>query len=140
MSDTVDALIAETEDLIALIHLENERLVHERPSALSELIATKNRVALNYEQLVKRVRQNPLLLRSAPKQRILDLRASLARFEDAMQQNSRLLLKLKSAKEGLLRAIAAELNPQNQRAPIYTSGKLAPDRRSAAALSINAVV
>lgn len=140
MSDAVDALIAETEELISLIHQENERLAVERPSALTELIATKNRVALNYEQLVRRIRQNPLLLRSAPQQRLLDLRASLARFEDAMQQNSRLLLKLKAAKEGLLRAIAAEVNPQNQRAQIYTSGKMAPDRRSAAALSINALV
>ena len=136
----IEDLITATEALTALVETENMRLATERPADLAGLIAEKSRHALEYEQLVKPFRQNPLLLRSASSAAIETLRAAMQTFDSVVMRNGKLLLKLKSARENMLKAIAAEVNPQNRRPTVYAPGMAVPDRRSASALAVNALV
>lgn len=136
----IEGLITATLTLTALVETENERLATERPSELALLINEKSRHALEYEQLVRPFRQNPLLLRSGTPEQLSALRRAMESFDSVALRNGKLLLKLKSARENMLKAIATELNPHNRRPTLYTAGMPAPDRHSTSALAVNAVV
>ncbi len=136
----IEGLIKATLALTALVETENDRLSTERPSEIAPLIKEKSRHALEYEQLVRPFRQNPLLLRSATEDQLHALRAAMQTFDTTVMRNGKLLLKLKSAREAMLKAIAGELNPHNKRPTVYGPGTSVADRHSASALTVNAVV
>ncbi len=136
----IEGLITATLALTALVETENDRLVTERPSEIAPLIVEKSRHALEFEQLVRPFRQNPLLLRSATEEQLLTLRTAMQAFDATVMRNGKLLLKLKSARESMLKAIAGELNPHNKRPTVYGPGLPVTDRHSASALTVNAVV
>jgi flagellar biosynthesis/type III secretory pathway chaperone len=136
----IDTLIAETENLTSFIDAETERLLRERPSDLTDLIAAKDQHAQNYLNIIVALRPLKSTLAAAPEAVRARLRACLAALDAALLRNGDVLLRLQSRSKDLLETIASGLNPHTARPHIYGTSGTARTRAPAASIALNATV
>jgi hypothetical protein len=136
----IDTLITETENLTALITAETERLLRERPSDLTDMIAAKDQHAQKYLGIIAALRPLKSTLATLPETSRARLRAYLAALDAALLRNGDILLRLQSRSKDLLETIASALNPHSARPQVYGTSGTARARTPAAAIALNATI
>jgi hypothetical protein len=127
--------------MTALVDEENARLLSERPAKLADLIEEKARRTALYAQAAQSFRQTPSALNQAPASIRAALKRALEQFDATLLRNGQLILRLKNMQEGLLNAIAAEVNKtQPALKPYGAHGQMNNSPGRTGPLAINARV
>lgn len=118
----VEQLIALTERLTAIIAREAEALKAKRPSELSALQEEKTQITAAY------MRESTALKRDKGQLALVDaelkakLKACTLAFRDALEKLSGALARVRRVGEGLIRAIADDINGARLAAAPYSNG------------------
>jgi flagellar biosynthesis/type III secretory pathway chaperone len=136
----IDTLIAETENLTSLIEAETDRLLRERPSDLTDLMAAKDQHAQHYLNIIAALRPLKSSLASAPETMRARLRTCLAALDAALLRNGDVLLRLQTRSKDFLETIASALNPHTARPHVYGTSGATRSRAPAASIALNATV
>jgi hypothetical protein len=121
-TDRVEQLILLTDRLTELIAMEAQAFEQHRPQDAAVHIEETSKLANIYRHESARVRANPGLIATAPR----DLRAKLIRsteaFDAVLARQGRALEAAKTVTEGLVRAIADEVATQRASTANYGPG------------------
>ena len=117
--DRAEQLLAVTERLAALIAEDTRRLKLRDGPLDGPEGEEKNRLVNAYRLELARVRQDPELIRDAPKATHERLRAATIALQDALASHELELGALKFVTEGLVQAMAEETNRQRAGARGY---------------------
>lgn len=110
--DRAEQLIALTERLTALVDEETRR-IEARQAPLSGAEAEeKNRLANAYRLELARIKQDPSLIHGAPERLLGQLRRGTEHMQARMAAHETALGALKIVSEGLVQAMAEEVNRQ----------------------------
>jgi hypothetical protein len=137
--DPVAAFLEATLSMTALVDEENKRLLAQRPASLTDLIEEKARRTAIYAQAAQSFRQTPGALSKAPAAVRTALKFALEQFDVVLLRNGQLILRLKNLQEGLLNAIAAEVNKTPPALKPYSAqGQVTSSINRTGPLAINA--
>ncbi len=135
-------LIGTTKDLISVLERENSLLESRRPQEVKPLQAEKTRLAAQYRDDMKTVKRNKALLGPDGSLVRLELEAATERFQEALKNHGRILLRKKSISEGMIHAIGAEVERQKRPVQNYTPGAMThkPAPSSPTSIALNEVI
>lgn len=105
--------------LAEILDLENELLRTRKPREIASLQEEKSELALRFSNEMATLRGNSELLDRAPQEERDELREVSERFQAALRENQRLLFATKSVTEGIIRAVAHEVEKSNNDVPAY---------------------
>jgi hypothetical protein len=125
-ADRVEQLITLTERLTQRLAAELVLFEKRRPHETAASLPETAELANLYRRESQRVKAEPSLISNAPAALIARLRQATVAFEAVLARHTRVLEAARTLTEGLVRAIASEI--QRQRAPVATYGA---DARSA---------
>lgn len=140
----LEMVLAMAERLIAIFEADIKALEAAQPRAMKSLEPDNQQLILAYTKEAQRLSADTLKAAPAPlRQR---LTAVTARFRETLARHTRMVVRVKNASEGLIKAVADEVEKRRNRAkpytaaatPSYGAAKLA--RPAASALLFNAVV
>lgn len=131
----IELLIAMAERLTAAIEADIEALKTGRPQEMRTLDPEIQRLTLTYSREAAGL--DPQRARSAPAELRRRLVAATGRFRDVLCLHERLLKRMRWASEGIVKAIADEV--ERVRAPMRTYGP-AVQPRTTGAMVYNSVV
>lgn len=104
--------------LIDLIHQETQLLSNRRPRDAQKLHGEKNRTIQEYRAAISSLHHNKGVLGPEGSPVRLFIRKLTDALRDALRDNARIVLRLKSVAEGLVRSVSDEVNktqrPVNQ--------------------------
>lgn len=119
LSSPLSMPIALSKRLSEILETENEMLRTRRPREIAQLQEEKSQLALRFSREMDTLRNNSNLLENAAESERNELRESSQRFQDALKENQRLLFATKSVTEGIIRAVANEVEKVGSRAAGY---------------------
>lgn len=111
--------IAISTRLAAILDLENELLRTRKPREIASMQEEKSDLALKFSSEMETLRRSPELLDGAPHEERDELRVVSERFQAALRENQRLLFATKSVTEGIIRAVAHEVEKTNSEVTAY---------------------
>ena len=114
----IERLIAMAERLIAALECDIAELLNGRTATLKTLEPEIQKLTVLYGREAQGF--DPRLARSAPPPLRLRFFAITAKFREVLQLHARMLTRVKNASEGIVRAIATEVERAN--APMRTYG------------------
>jgi hypothetical protein len=120
-ADRVEQMIVLTERLAALVMAETARIEARAPTAPAELVEEKERLANAYRLELARIKDDPTLVAGAPKPRLDQLLRNTARLQSALADHEVALGAVKFVAEGLVQAMAEEINRQRTQMRPYGS-------------------
>jgi hypothetical protein len=120
--DRAEQLLIVTERLTALIREETRLLEARKPPLAGAEADEKNRLANAYRLELARIKQDPLLLQGAPEPALRALREGATALQAELSAHELALGALKTVSEGLVQAMAEEVNRQRGGAPQYGAG------------------
>lgn len=129
--------------LIELVETENRLLETERPSSIMPLLDEKGRLSAILAKGLATIKKDPVALSTADASAREALTSALAHFQDLVLVNGRIVMRLQSISEGILGAIAHEVNKGKTLGPTYgPNPTMTPPIKSmpAASLAVNAVI
>lgn len=131
--------IALSKRLSEILETENEMLRSRRPREIAQLQEEKSQLALRFSREMDALRNNSNLIENAAESERNELRESSQRFQDALKENQRLLFATKSVTEGIIRAVANEVEKVGSRAAGYNKragmNKLSPNKPTSLTLN-----
>jgi len=113
-TEHVESLIEITESLNDIFGQENTLLKSRRPREIVPLQAEKARLAAAYAQSIKDIAANRTIVQGADNALLTKLRGITKSFEERAAAQRALLDGAKRASEGVVRAVAAEAERQNE--------------------------
>ncbi|MGC8534962.1 MAG: hypothetical protein ACP5QR_05445 [Rhizomicrobium sp.] len=139
-------VMALAEQLVAIFEADITALQAGRPQAMASLIPQNQELIAAYGREAQGLSR--MVLESAPEAARQQLEASTSRVRDVLNRHRRMVLCVKSASEGLVKAVAEEVDRRRARARPYTalgapnSAAANPSRARApgASLVYNAVI
>ncbi len=137
---SVASLTLRAEALTQLIDEETQRLMHERPANLADLVKSKQMIANEFNHSVQQLLANRSHIQAASREQREGLVAVLARFEQSVMRNGALLLKLQRHAQDMLETISEAMHPGSRTPTNYAPGKAARMASPRAPLAINAVI
>lgn len=105
----VRELLALTRRLLDIMTRETEIITGRRPSEFGPLAEEKGRIAAHYTRELTAARKAPATLEGADPKLLDELRAATKTLQEAIEQQTRLLARLRRVSEGLVKAIADEV-------------------------------
>ena len=102
-----------------MLDLENELLRTRKPREIASMQEEKSDLALRFSQEMSTLRSNPELLEGAPQEERDELREVSERFQASLRENQRLLFATKSVTEGIIRAVAHEVEKNQSEVSSY---------------------
>lgn len=119
MSSPLAMPIALSQRLSEILETENEMLRTRRPREIAQLQEEKSQLALRFSREMETLRNNPNLVENAVESERDELREGSQRFQEALSENQRLLFATKTVTEGIIRAVANEVEKSNAKAAGY---------------------
>ena len=119
-NDRVEQLIALTERLTERLGVELVLFEKRKPHETAETLPETANLANLYRREAAKVKAEPSLIAGAPAPMMKRLRTATEKFDAVLDRHTRVLEAAKTLTEGLVRAIATEI--QRQRAPVSTYG------------------
>lgn len=127
-----------TRDLTRLIEQESDLLKRKRPSGLSAFEAEKRRLSTAYTKAVGALRINKDALGALTDDDKAELKGAIETFEAALKAHGRLVLRLKTVSEGIVRAVGREVEKRNRPVSSYQgNAQMRPPAPAAAPTSIS---
>jgi hypothetical protein len=120
----VDTLIFLTASLIDIMSREIDLLKNMQPQEIRELQGEKADLARAYETCMNRIKSDPSILASAPKQLKQQLKELTARFQMVLVENERALRAVKSVSERLLTVIVNAVAEKQNGAAYSATGAM----------------
>ncbi len=111
--------IAISRRLSEILETENELLRTRSPREIAQLQEEKSQLAGRFSSEMNTLRNNPNLVENATDAERSELRQGAQRFQVALKENQRLLFATKTVTEGIIRAVANEVERANNRAAGY---------------------
>jgi hypothetical protein len=136
-ADRAEQMLALTERLTLLLDAETQLLQARQPPLAGAEGEEKARLANLYRQEMARIAENKSLIAGAPKPLTEKLKTATTRFRTALKTHETALIGVKTITEGLVKAIAEEV--QNVRAgpAAYGASGGYSTPREAGALTLN---
>ena len=123
----ISLLIELVERLGEIVAGETEVLATRRPRSLAATRSEKERLAAAYEYELRHIKANPGWIGAADPADVGHLKAAIATFDGIMRRHARCLVTVKSVSEGMIQAIADEVQRKRQPATGYNrNAKLGP--------------
>ncbi|MCJ9430332.1 hypothetical protein [Kordiimonas marina] len=142
LTGNVEKLVRLTVALTELIERETALLKSRRPREAQKLHGEKSRLMAEYRNSLGLVQVNSHLLGPEDSPERKYLRDVTDELREALRDHARIVLRLKSVAEGLIKSVGEEVTRQNQ--PVMAYGKNAAMQRSSTArptsLSLNQVI
>lgn len=127
-----------TRDLTQLVEKESGLLMRKRPSDLGAFEAEKRRLSTAYAKAVAALRVNKDALRAMTGEDKAALKEAIETFEAALKAHGRLVLRLKTVSEGIVRAVGREVEKRNRPVSSYQgNAQMRPPPTGAAPTSIS---
>ncbi len=109
-------LIDLVENLGEIVAGETEVLATRRPRSLADTRSEKERLAAAFEYELRQIKANPGWAGAADPAAVGRLKAAIVTFDAIMRRHARCLVTVKSISEGMIQAIAEEV--QRKRQPV----------------------
>jgi hypothetical protein len=135
-ADRVEQLIILTERLTDLIATQCQCFEQHRPQDAAQLMEEMSRLANLYRHESTRVRADPGLVSSAPRELRQQLMRATEAFDAVLHRHGRALNAARTVTEGLVRAIANEVANQRQQLSGYGPTARPPASAAGAATAI----
>jgi hypothetical protein len=119
-NDRVEQLVALTERLTERLGAELVLFEKRKPHETAQTLPETANLANLYRREAARVKADPSLIAGAPAATMKRLRTATEKFDAVLARHARVLEAARTLTEGLVRAIATEI--QRQRAPVSTYG------------------
>ena len=132
----IELLISMAERLIAAIEADIAALKAGRPQDLCTTDPEIQRLSMLYGREAAGL--DPARAKAAPSELRRKFFDTTAKFRDALALHARLLTRMRNASEGMVKAVAEEI--ERRRAPAYSYAPAAYSRPRAAAMVYNSVV
>ena len=120
-TDRVAVVHQLAERLAELVTLENQLLADRRPREIADLQDEKLRLSESFQAEMDAVRRDPAILAGADPQAVADLKATIGRFNQVLDEHRRRLVSAKTVTERLVAAISEEVARKDRPAPGYDS-------------------
>lgn len=139
----LERLIAMAERLIAALSADIAALEQGRPREMKSLDPEIQKLTAAYGREAAAL--NKAAIEAAPAEARARLLGATKRFHDVLSLHGRVLARIRNASEGLIKAVAEEVDRRRLRArpyapPAYAAKPAAPRPASTAAMLYNAVV
>ena len=135
-NDRVEQLLVLTERLTERLSAELVLFEKRRPHETAQTLPETANLANLYRREAAKVKADPSLIAGAPAATMKRLRTATEKFDAVLGRHTCVLEAARTLTEGLVRAIATEI--QRQRAPVSTYGKNARSNLSEAkAVTLN---
>lgn len=118
-ADRVEQMILLTERLAKLVTEETARIEARAPTAAPEVVEEKERLANAYRLELARIKDDPALVSGAPKARLDQLLRNTGHLQQTLADHEIALGAVKFVAEGLVQAMAEEINRQRTQARPY---------------------
>lgn len=140
-TDRAEQLVSLSQRLAELLDLETAAFNRQGDVLPANLAEEKTRLANTYRLELMRIAQDRALIAGAPAALRTQLEGVTRRLQDAVKDNSRAVVKMKTVSEGLVKAIGEEIS-KNRGSPVGYGPTLGvPAHRPAAtAITLNRVV
>lgn len=135
--ERVDQLILLTDRLTALVAEQAKAFESRRPQDAAAYVEETQRLANMYRHESARVRANPALVDSAPRDQRMRLIRATEAFDAVLARQSRAVEAAKTVTEGLVRAIAEEVASQRQKGVSYSANGTQSPTAAATAITLN---
>ena len=134
----VDRLIILAERLIAALEADITALKSGKPKDMQTQDPEVQRLTALYSREAAQL--TPAQAKLVPRDSVLRLTETTRRFRDSLARHTRILTRVRNASEGMIRAVAEEV--ERRRAPLrtYTQVQMPPERRPTSAMLYNNVV
>lgn len=127
-----------THDLTRLIEQETDLLKRKRPSDLGAFEAEKRSLSAAYTKAVGALRVNKDALGALTDDDKAALKEAIGAFEATLKAHGRLVLRLKTVSEGIVRAVGREVEKRNRPVSSYQgNAQMRPPPTSATPTSIS---
>jgi uncharacterized protein YdcH (DUF465 family) len=135
------------ERLIEILVSENETLKTRKPADIKDSLTEKTRLVAVYNQQMGLIKNNSATYKTYPKADIDQLKKLSETFYAVLDEHFRLLSNVKTVSEGIVRAVAEEVQKKNRPVPGYSANarqNVARNNASAAygtnSISVNQVI
>jgi hypothetical protein len=135
-NDKIELLIVMAERLIEAIQADIDALTAGRPQEMRSLDPEIQRLSVNYSR--EAASFDPARAKSAPAELRQRLAAVTGTFRAKLAQHTRLLTRVRSASEGIVKAVAKEV--ERVRAPTITYAPAARPKPAPGAMVFNSVI
>lgn len=121
LEERVTHLLQVTQSLTRLLKQENEWLKERRPSEIKGLAEEKTRLSGLYTRDLRIIRTHKSQLDRVDAALRRALKSATEEFNKTLEQNERLISRLRKVSEGLLQAIGEEIEKRNR--PLTSYGR-----------------
>lgn len=118
-ADRADQLVILTERLASLVREETARIEARAPTAPSDRVSEKERLANAYRLELARIKDDRSLIDGAPAKLLDQLKANTLDLHEALAAHEIALGAVKIVAEGLVQAMAEEINRQRTQSRVY---------------------
>ncbi len=141
-ADRVEQMIALTERLTELIIRETDLLSSRRPHEIQSFQDERSKLSALYAQEMALIRKDKSLISGAGEALLKTLKEKTQRFHQRLDDHGRVLRRVRTVTEGMIRAIAEDVAGQQQFQSGYgkNAGPRAPGTRPPATLALNQIV
>ncbi len=142
----VPDLTALLQRLTDLLEQENHLLESRRPRALVPYQEEKERLVQAYSASMHELKTNPGIMANASPTEVAGLKTIGARFQQVLEHHRRKIMAMRSATEGIIKAISKEVSSRTEAAPGYNaqarqaSLRQRPNDATPISLALNQVV
>jgi hypothetical protein len=135
-NDKIELLIVMAERLLEAIQADIDALAAGRPQEMRSLDPEIQRLSVSYSR--EAANFDPARAKSAPAALRQRLTAVTGAFREKLAQHARLLTRVRSASEGIVKAVAEEV--ERVRAPTLTYAPAARQKPAPGAMVFNSVI
>ena len=113
-TDRIEQLIILTERLTSLIERETELLAEHRPHEIQEFQDERAKLSNLYVQEMELIKRNKALIEGVPKALSDELKDATETFQDRLGEHTRVLARVRTVTENMVKSIADEMSKKNQ--------------------------
>jgi hypothetical protein len=135
--ERVEQLILLTDRLTAIVADQAKAFEARKPHQAATYIEETQRLANLYRHESARIRTNPALVDSAPREQRMRLIRATEAFDAVLARQARAVGAAKTVTEGLVRAIAEEVAGQRQKGVSYGANGTQTPTAAATAITLN---
>lgn len=125
-----------TERLTSVIAEETKLLNERRPREAQQAHGEKSRLIVEYREALGLLKQNDRCLGDKQSHERTYVRELTDKLRDAIRDNARVVLRLKSVAEGIVRSVGDEVNRRNKPVSGYSANASTPRRQNTATTSL----
>ena len=113
-TDRIEQLIILTERLTSLIERETELLADHRPHEIQDFQDERAKLSNLYVQEMELIKRNKALIEGVPTVLSDELKEATATFQDRLGEHARVLSRVRTVTENMVKSIADEISKKDQ--------------------------